>query len=947
MKFLRFHLPVIGLYTLAALILTWPWAANFGQAFPGSATWAFDESTFVWNVWWFKHSLLNLRQSPLHTDLIFYPLGIDLVLYTFNFLNALLALPLQLALNLPLAANLALLFQYVMSGYGVYLLASYLLAQVPAGKERPAAGRGSAGPVRLAALVAGFAYAFLASRAVYAALGHYDIVSTAFIPFYTLYFLRTLRRPGFKNPVLAGCFAALCLLAEMIFGVFLLFLSLLLLLFELGQRRGALPVSYVPSTLSHVLQRTSPRGYRLLTWLPRLLVLALAAGLLWGPVMVPVLRAFGRADFALAGWGEGLKLSADLVGLVTPTALHPLWGSNWPAELRAVVEGTARFRDVNTVFLGYGTLALAALAAVTQWRRVRAWVWSAALFALFSLGPLLQINGRFLFPLDDLLREQNIPQDVTFPLPFALLHYLPIIKANRVPNRFSVVLGLALAVLAGYGGYWLLQKVRNSRFRLPDPAIAGLLVVIVLFDQLALPLPLTSARVPAVYADIGVEPGDFALLQLPLGWRNSFGVVGAERTQIQYYQSVHRRPMIGGNISRAPAFKFDYFANIPLFQALANTELPASDPPLDEETLARARQQAADLMALYNVRYVVIHPPIPGRKPYEDTFAATRRLALDLLPLEPEPAYRAGGVEAYRVRQAAPPATLRLDFGEWTADPYRGDGWAGNETIFAASANWTVAPQAEIFFPYRGPGDRRLALQIAPFSYPGGPAQTVRLVLNGEPLAGSFSLHEGWQVIETTLPAGALREGLNRLALRPAYTAVPRDVLPAQTAIGRSGLAAPLDIEVNSGAGFAFITVGFGPEARDASAHRRGLNVAVLEPERGRLVFQAGFDTAANPFEADRLAERLGAVAPGQIVVVASQGLDATAHLTEPARTALAALGADPDRLEPPFSIVGVQGAPPGSALQASGEGTAFLRLGPLPDTRPLGVAVDWVEIGP
>ncbi|MFQ5613723.1 MAG: interleukin-like EMT inducer domain-containing protein [Anaerolineae bacterium] len=942
MKSYRSHLFVVGFYGLTALALTWPWIANFATAFPGSDTWAFDESTFVWNMWWFKHSLLDLGQSPLHSDFIFYPLGIDLVLYTYNLLNTLLGLPLQLALNLPLAANLALLFQYVFSGYGTYLLAGYLLADRPDGP--PAAG--SRARVRLAALVAGLAYMLGASRAIYAALGHYDIVSTAFIPFYALYLLKTLRGPGFKNPFLAGVFAALCLLAEMIFGVFLLFLSLILIGFELRRRRGALPVGYVPSSPAHLVQRVSPAGYRLVRWLPRLLALGLTAGILWGPVMVPILRAFADEDFALRGWGEGLKLSADLVGLMTPTALHPIWGADWRAELRAVVEGTARFRDVNTVFLGYGALALAGLAAITRWRRVRAWVWSAGVFAVLSLGPLLQINGRFLFPFDNLLREQSIPQDVTVPLPYALLHYLPIIKANRVPNRFSVVLGLALAVLVGYGAHWVLRKIQNPKSKIQNLIVAGVLVVFVLFDQLALPLPLTSARVPPVYADIAAEPGEFALLQLPLGWRNSFGVVGAERTQLQYYQAVHRRPMVGGNISRAPAFKFDYFQDIPLFRALTGTELPLNDPPVEAETLARARQQAADLMALYNIRYLVIHEPIPGRKPYEDTYAATRQLAFELLPLEAEPAYAGDGVAAYRVRQPPLPPTLRLDFGHWTGAPYRGEGWAADETIFAASANWTVAAEARVFFPVRGPGDRRLALQVAPFTYPDAPSQTLRLSLNGQPLAAAFPLQEGWQVIETTLPAGALRQGLNVLALRPAYAVAPRDVLPPQTAIGATGALAPLDIEVNSSADFAFITVGFGPDAIDASGHRRGLNLAVLGPDDGRVLFRGGFDTAANSFEADRLAERLARVEPGHIVVVASQGLEAAAFLHEPALAALGSIGADTSRLAPPFSIIGVKGAGPGTALQVvDGAGSAYLRLGPSPDTRSLGVAVDWVEI--
>ena len=130
---------------------------------------------------------------------------------------------------------------------------------------------------------------------------------------------------------------------------------------------------------------------------------------------------------------------------------------------------------------------------MSAWKRVRVWVLGAVIFAIFTLGPLLQFKGRFLFPLDNLLREQGIPQDVTFPLPFVLLHYIPFLRANRVPNRFSIILGLALAVLVGYGALALLRKLPKSRRGL-TLAVGAFLLVVILFDQIAVPLPLTDAR---------------------------------------------------------------------------------------------------------------------------------------------------------------------------------------------------------------------------------------------------------------------------------------------------------------------------------------------------------------------------------------------------------------------------------------------------------------------
>ncbi len=829
----RPHITVLALYALLALGLTWPLAAHLATHVPGSAVWAFDESTFVWNMWWFKFSLLDLGQSALHTNYIFYPLGIDLVLYTFNFFNAMLGLPLQMTLPLPLASNLVILFAYVTSGYGGYLLTLYLLVH---GRRR-SVRQDAILPYQLAAFTAGAVYAFAASRMIYAALGHYDMVTAQAFPFYTLFLLKALREPGYRNVMLAGVFAVFALLAEMIFGVFLLFLTLILVFFELRAAKAPQPASYVPSSPLHIVYRISPTGYHLLRVIPRLMLLGLIVAVLWSPVMLPILHAFAQGDFALAGWGEGLKLSADLAGWFTPTPLHPLLGANdWPTHLRAVVEGNAPFRDVNTVFLGYGVLALAAIGSLSAWKQARAWVWSALIFAVFTLGPLLQIRGRFLFPLDNLLREQGLSQDVTFPLPFALLHYIPVIKANRVPNRFSVVLSLALAVLAGYGAYWILarvahrksanrafanqrvsesaneriarsqsptsnpqrarrlqslipkghavsnlqspisntQRARCLHYPIPNLIAGCLLLALVLFDQVSVPLPLTDARLPKPYTSIAAEPGDFAVLQLPLGWRNSFGTWGAERTQLQYYQSVHHKRMLAGNISRAPDFKFDYFTRIPLFRALTETELYRK---VDDETLARARTQAGELMTLYDVRYLIVHDPIPLRYPYVDTMPATRDLAFSLLPLDPNPVASGDGATVYRVLQPPVPDPLRVDFGGWASAPYRGEGWADDEEVFAASANWALGTQARIFLPVGGTGDRHLLLQIAPFAYPGALPQTLTLSLNGESLDIAFSLREGWQVIKATLPESTLRQGLNTLTLHFDHAMAPSDVL--------------------------------------------------------------------------------------------------------------------------------------------------------------------------
>ena len=935
----RNHRIVLALYTFLTLVLTWPLVSRLTTHVPGVPQWAYDEATFLWNTWYFKHALVDALANPLHTELIWYPLGIDLVLYTYNFFHALVSQPLMLAVNLPFGSNVALLTSTVLSGYGTFLLVRYLLGRRWAGRL----GRDlTPGAAVAAAFGAGLLYAFASNRAVYAMLGHYDMVTTQWIPFYALALLRSLdpdlsprRRMG--AALWAGFFMALNGLAEMITALFLAIFTLIVLA--------------APAT-----RRGRDDGAPWPGWRGLATSLGLAAGtaaVVWSPVLLPILRQFLTNDFSLQGWGEALPLSVDLLGLLKPTVLHPLFGGDVVAELhrvqlRALEQGVTGFRDVNTVYLGWTVLALALAAAWRFGRRLRLWTWTALVFGLFALGPLLQIDGRYRFDLDGL--------ETTFPLPFIVLHYLPIIKANRAPNRNSVLLMLGLAVLVGFALAWLL-RTRGPALRRPQTWIAGALCGLILFEHLALPLPLTDVAVPAVYAQIAADPAPISVLQIPLGWRNSFGTFGPEATIHQVYQTVGGKPMLGGNISRAPDFKLDYFRRIALFQVLRDIQF-GSDP--DPALVAEAQAQAGALMALYNIGYVLLMPPVPGRLPYADHWQATWDFVKETLPLEDRPFWTGDGIEAYRVAQPRLDDAFTLDLGEPGTFPYRGEGWDAAETdaSYDIPAIWATASESRLFIPLRQV-DRAATYAVTvnahPFAYPGSSAQTATLRVNGVD-AGARELGADWQTLQWEVSGAALIDGLNRLELVWGYTARPRDVLtgapkggnPLGATIGTTGVTLPVDADLKAFADGGFIALfDEGGEQHDGSAGRRGVNVTVLDPAQGRVLEQVGFDTEANAYESEALAAYLRGIPAGRIVLVVSYG-NASAHLTDDAMAALQGIGAGvglADLQGRYFAMIGVQGATVGSAAVATGADEAFLSISRNRDRRPLAAAVDWVQV--
>ncbi len=977
MRFNRLRFWLLGLLAILAAIAAWPVLRHLSTRVPGSDTWAYDEYTFIWSMWWLKHAALDLHSSIFFSQNIFYPLGMELILYSYNLMAAILALPLGVAANWPFASNILNLLTIIFSGFGAYLLAVWGLRYWTVGtgysRQRPNIQypisniQYSLSTIRLAAIVAAMIYAFASNRMIYLAIGHYNIQSWVFLPYFVLYLLRTMRRPAWRDAGMAGLFGAMNLLVDMQYGVFMAFLGLCLLLtrplrdalFSLTQRRKG-------AEQDEEIGETRSVGRR---WAALAMIGAVAV-LLTLPYFLETVKAMLHAGFLLRGWGDALKLSADLAGWFTPTALHPIWGTDWPARLRAVQEGTAPFRDVNTVFLGYVTAGLALIGAAAAWKKARGWVIAAIFSGLFTLGPLLQIHGRILYNFDGL--------ETSIPMPFILLHYIPFVKGNRTANRWSIVLMLTLAMLAAWGTYWILitlirrhqglvaedfasgpmtgdggrkktirsvsgprssvsSEKKSERMRWISFGITAILASGIFIEHAAMPLPTTDARIPAAIRQLAAQP-DGAVLQIPMGWRNSFGVLGVERTQAQYYMTAHHKPIISGNTSRNPPIKFDYFARLPLVQAIADAETGHS---ADETTLAAARAQVDDVITLWGVRYLMTLPPVPGRLPYADAWRDGQQTALDLIPHSEAPIIAEDGIQIYAVTPGAP-LPLTLDFGAQNTDLWRAGGWAGDEPdVGGADGVWASGRRAQIIFRSEDATPRQLRFRAQPFTWPDAPEQHLALKLNGKTVATTV-LSRGWHEYEFDITP---RPGVNHLWFYFKYAESPRQKLQ-QAMIGKTGVQSPVNIAIHAfDQAFITLTDGSGQQT-DASFGRRGYNVTVLDPKSGRVLDKQGFDTVANAYEVERLVNYLDQIPAGRIALIATRG--SAGDFVSPALVqALQRLGSSassPDQLAGRAqALVGVAGTPPGSAAEIIAPTDAYLEVSG--DFRTLAAAFDWLSI--
>jgi hypothetical protein len=515
------HALALGLYSLITLYFLQPLIARFFTDVPfGGDSWI-----FYWDLWWVKKALTGLFTNPFFTTYVNYPGGASLNFHTLAFMDGVMAIPLQwLGMSLAGAYNSLVLFGYIFSAYGMFLLADYVV------KHKPAAF--------IAGLIFGFSPFHFAHLN-----GQLNFVSIQWMPFYLLFMLKAADQPpvslrrwaGWRNSLLAAVFLAFNALTEWTLAAFLVMLTGLYLLYRLYRERGQWR-----AVLSGPVLRV---GLALVIF-----------GVLTSPVLLPMLaEARNNKNIAYTPQ-ETVYYSADLLSFVTPYELHPLLGS-WSKELAAKFSGNPAER---TTYLGISVLALAALAlALRLWPLLRArfrpagthqptalagvgfWFLSAVSFAVLALGPLLVIGGRDHFTVFRL----NIL------LPYGLFYYLPFFSIMRTPARFSLVTILALAIVAAFGfkGLWGLVSAGLDRFRLTAPARIWLpggltvLVSLVILFEFAPYVTTAYPNVPPIYNPVRQDTNpNHVVLELPV------------RPAAHFYiaQVAYNKPMIGGYLAR-------------------------------------------------------------------------------------------------------------------------------------------------------------------------------------------------------------------------------------------------------------------------------------------------------------------------------------------------------------------------------------------------------------
>ena len=483
-SFLAKNLLMILIFTNFSILMTYPLILHLDSSIPGRI----DTWEMRWNIWWVKESVLGLK-NPFHTDLLYGKNGKNLIFHANILFLSLLSIPIQLLLSLNIAYNILNLQAFIFAGYGMYLLVKHLTKHDDA------------------SFIAGILFAFTPFHFA-RLLGHLNMLSTQWILFYILFFLKTIEGKKWINPFLAAFFFAATAYTFLFQTVIVAIITLIIATERILENNRA--------------------------W-SKTLIFFLTCIILTIPLIIELAGNY-NSRIKPGSSADTIFYSADILGYTTPPPINQITGSYFKGV-------SSRFSGnitENTIYLGLITLIMSAYAIINiKFKTTGRWILLILIFFILSLGPLLHIGGivtvynrpvvdsdftgdvkihskpvyhieSFLWNLKNGPDSFSPTSDYSYiSLPYLWISDLPFMRLSRTPVRFALGVIIGIVVLAGLGLKLFFERNKN-------PWLPSLIVLIILLDHLVVPFPLSSVN-PSfeIYEKLGSLQGEFIIHEEP------------------------------------------------------------------------------------------------------------------------------------------------------------------------------------------------------------------------------------------------------------------------------------------------------------------------------------------------------------------------------------------------------------------------------------------------
>lgn len=596
-------------FVFVAMAATWPISAHLTTHLPGEPSG--DTGVYVWNLWNFRHELVDLGRNPLSTSSVFsLTPRPNLSAHNYTPLADVLALPLLPVLGPVATYNLLLMVLVAANGWAAWLLIRHVTGKTAE------------------SWMAGALFA-LSPALMARTTAHFSLVAAFPLPLILLTTIKGLDTGAPRYAVGTGTLIAVAGFCDPYYAIYGVLLSggvalcqlghwqwsrrplqrLLLRTLDLGAATALALVFLIVAGGGGTFEVLGTNVAVKTLYTPMLIVTALAAGRLlasWkvrvsfsrvspalrfaavaiaicltglSPTLYGLGRRYveGRFDSQVTLWRSSPP-GVDILAFVLPNPTNPWIGPyvrDWLTYGRS--DGFAEF----TVALPLTALALIAWAGFRQRCLPGTWCALTAVFGLLALGPFIHIGGL----------------NTYIPGPWALLRYVPVLEWARSPSRFAIPVALLVAVLFAHALIRLRETVRHGT------TVGLLLCCLVFLELLPAPRLLASARVPSVFDAIKADPDPrVRVLELPTGIRDGVSSLGNFSAAAQFRQAYHGKRLVGGYLSRVSQRRKRENLSFPVFSAIVTLSEGRSLTP---EQAQLAWQQRGTFLRRSRIGYVV------------------------------------------------------------------------------------------------------------------------------------------------------------------------------------------------------------------------------------------------------------------------------------------------------------------------------------------------------
>jgi hypothetical protein len=504
------HFFVFILFVLVTFVFTYPLIYNLTTSIPAfSST---DEPFGVlWDFWRISYSWNN-NFNLIYTDLIAYPFGVSYATKPFrSFLWDTMTLFFGITMKQAVAYNVQVLFNFILSGFFIYLLVFYLTKD------------------RFAGVFSGLIFSFCPQHFV-RSWQHIGLAYFQWMPLYLLSLIKLKERINLRNTLLLG-FALLILVSFDVHYLYFMIIATLVFLFYLFIYSIGKKENFINSLL----------------FLKRIVLISLFILILISPQYVGYIKHIFSQPHAGPGaynpfyrpFDDLFIQSARPLSYILPSPEHPIFGRVTKPFVGSSLWGVSRIE--HQLYLGL-TALIFAFAACRVWLKKRRktkstnnliidirddfnigyFVCLVIVAWLFSQPPWWQIGRLKIF----------MPS-------YFMYKVLPMVRAYC---RFGVVVILAVSVLAGFGLRFMLGRLKSVRFKV---LLSCLVCILILFEFLNFPpfKVIDLTKYPKVYDWLKELPEDCVIAEYPLDVK---GPSTGPKELYKFYQTIHNKKMING-----------------------------------------------------------------------------------------------------------------------------------------------------------------------------------------------------------------------------------------------------------------------------------------------------------------------------------------------------------------------------------------------------------------